>query len=565
MANLPHELVDRICGLLTLDDLKNTVTVSRSFQYASERASGAYAEFDLTRDNAQAFLSLYSGRRWGYLRHVRFRTHIPPYEEDENDEQDEPDGGGSRKTHRCRESLQELREKDELFTKQINFVFTTLRTIENNVSSGKLQLTIYTPVREVHACPHRKSISWRLHLQTPDILPELTSVHALCLDDETIIDPLEEDKSLLKVDLRILIDLAIKLPRLEFLGCKLSAGSGWTTELSTEAARHYTRDWAGPYRDTRHDFAKALETAALPSTLRQAQLNFLYPLSAAERIDQSQKVPNLVSPAAYDPFSSSLRLLSHQLRKLELKVVADATLFWPADGAASWPNLESICVLFHISSPSGRWYFEGPRGDGHDTKGFEVTSASYPPLEDTSDDEAWDEDIDENGLDTSTITTRRFRVQPNDEVLVPFLTAFAKAASSMPALKEACLWAPLTWDAGDVDGDEDYDTTQIAKWLNRPLAWGITYVAPATFGFHPFPGQHYSESRQLWWTTAQWRPGDELRHLFQQIGDQNTELIEYWGHEKYDQKLALRLIFDQFEIFGSRHPDSPWPVKLSED
>lgn len=80
MANFPYELVDNICAFLTLGDLKHTPTVSQSFQYASERASGAYAEFDLSEDNAKAFLNRYRGRRWGYLRHVRFRTLIPPYE-----------------------------------------------------------------------------------------------------------------------------------------------------------------------------------------------------------------------------------------------------------------------------------------------------------------------------------------------------------------------------------------------------------------------------------------------------------------------------------------------------
>ncbi|KAH7393077.1 hypothetical protein BKA66DRAFT_457519 [Pyrenochaeta sp. MPI-SDFR-AT-0127] len=560
MEQLPQELVERICTFLTPDDLKKTLTVSRSLQHASERVSGAFAQFDLTRANAQAFLSLFRGRRWQYLRHVRFRTQLSPYCQDEETESDANDSG---ETHRCRESPQELQEKDAQFTKEIDFIFTTLRTIEDRSSIGKLQLTIYTPIRAVHdvACAHRKCVSWRLHLQNPDKLPKLNSVRALSLEDENMIFPLEEERSLLHLDLRILIDLAVKLPYLEYLGCQLDGGRGWTHEYTSEEARQYTHDWAGPHRDSRHDLAKALEHASLPSTLRQAQLDFLKPLSSAELIDQTVQVPDLVNPAKHDPFSSSLQLFSYQLRKLELKAVVDASLFWPADGAATWPYLESIAIMFHISSPSGRWYFQGPNGDGHDTKGFEVTDASYPPLMDTPNDETLDEDADDNGVDVSTTTSCKFRVQPNDEVLVPFLTSFARAASNMPALKEACLWTPLLWDPSDVAGYQDFNETQIAKWPGGALAWGITYVAPATLGFHIFPGQHYSDSRQLWWTTGNWRPSDELHHLFHSIGDQTTGLIEHWGHEQYGQKLALRPIFEKFEVFGYRHPDSPWPIK----
>ncbi|ORY17842.1 hypothetical protein BCR34DRAFT_464224, partial [Clohesyomyces aquaticus] len=511
MDTLPLELFDRICDFLAIDDLKNTLTVSRNFQHASERASGAFSQFDLTEDNANVFLDLYSGRRWGYLRLVRFRTHLPPYQADD-DNKVELDVDGTEVSNQCRESFQELREKDEFFTKQILFLFTTLRTIEDQVSSGKLQLTIFTPVREVYACPHRKSSSWRLHLQDPEKLPELPSIHALCLNEGEIILPLQEAKCLQRVDLRMLIDMAVHLPSLEHLGCKLSAGSGWTGEIVGEAARQYLHDWAGPHRDSRHDFAKALESVTLPSTLRNAKLDFLFPLEFAERIDQREPVPNLASPAAHDPFSSSLRLLSHQLRKLELRVVADTTLFWPEDGAASFPYLESVCILFHMSSPSGGWYFKGPRGEGQDTKGSQITEASYPPLEDTPSDEEIDEYAEEGGFDISTCTCSLFRVVPNDEALVPFLTAFAKAASTMPAIKEACIWSPLAWDPYDV---VDYD--EIPEW--NTTGWGIAYTGPNTLGFGCFPGQAViSESRQLWGMTGRWMPSDELRYLFQKIG-----------------------------------------------
>jgi len=553
MNNLSQELIEQICESLPGQDLKSTLTVSRAFQYASEKASGAFTTFDLTKENANQFINRYGGRRWGYLRHVRFRVLMYSFNYEDEDGTD-PEG-----KHRCRESAREIKEKDQELSNQIRFLFVTLKQLENSVGEGRMQVTIYAPVREVVSlCPHRKCVSWRLRMLSPENLPELGSVRALSIEDPAIVYPLEsETESLLKIDLRVLVDLAIKFPRLEFLGSKLDAGSGWTTDLESSAARHYSRIWAGPLRDSRNDFAKAVESASLPKTLRQAQLDFLFPLSSAERIDQSEPLPDLVSPAPYDPFSSSLSIIIQRLRRLELKVVADATLLWPVTGLASYPNLESICVVLHMATPSGRWYFQGPDGNGHDSEGFKVLDDAYPPMEDTAEDKARDEEIEDDGLDTETSVQARFRVHPNDDVLVPFLTSFGKAACEMPALKEACLWIPLSWAADESWGD----ASQISRYPDRPLGWGITYIAPKTFGFHPFPGQHYASTRQLWWTTGAWRPSEELRHLYQQIGNQNIELLEYWGHEQYGcQLLALRPIFDEFQIFGRRHPNNPWRV-----
>ncbi|KAJ4361027.1 uncharacterized protein N0V89_001596 [Didymosphaeria variabile] len=557
MDSLPQELVERICGLLTRNDLKNTLTLSRSFQYASERASGAYTTFDLNSENTQDFKQLYAGRRWAYLRHVRYQTHIPAYDAETEDDE-------YYQKHHCRESSQELQKKDEQFTEQIKDLFDTLKLLEGNASEGKLQVTIYAPVREVReASPHRKCISWRLHLLSPESLPSLGSVRALRIEDPRIIFPLDDDKSLLKIDLRVIVDLAVKFPHLEYLGCKLFAGSGWTPYYNSEAPRTYSREWPGPLRDTRLDFAKAIEDANLPATLREAQLDFLWPMTSAERIDHDERIPNLVGSNAYDPFSNSLRSLSHRLRRLELKAVADASLFWPSNGSASYPNLESVCIVFHMSTPAGRWYFDGPEDLGHDIEGTEVNERSYPPLEDTADDKALDEEVEDDGLDIEVVNSKQFRVRPNDDVLTPFLTAFAKAAAEMPKLKEACLWCPLRWQAGDSYGNSDELGKDISKWPDRPLAWGITYIAPKTFGFH-FEGQHFSQSRQLFWTTGPWRPSNELHDLFGRIGDQNAELLEYWGLENYGKdKLALRDVFDQFQIYGRRHPGCAWPIDKS--
>lgn len=121
---------------------------------------------------------------------------------------------------RCRESVAELQENDHLFTDQIQFLFKTLRTLEDAAGIGSFGLTVYVPERENYGCFYRKFSSWRLHLLSPNSLPELSSVRSLTLKPvNPYIEPLnddpissEENKSIPKADLRMLGDLVLKLP-----------------------------------------------------------------------------------------------------------------------------------------------------------------------------------------------------------------------------------------------------------------------------------------------------------------------------------------------------------------
>lgn len=73
-------------------------------------------------------------------------------------------------------------------------------------------------------------------------------------------------------------------------------------------------------------------------------------------IHQNKELPDLVGPGTKDPFSSSLRILSNNLRQVQLRVMADDTLFWSDSDVPSWSNLEILDVMFHIACPTGRWY-----------------------------------------------------------------------------------------------------------------------------------------------------------------------------------------------------------------
>ncbi|KAF2832669.1 hypothetical protein CC86DRAFT_401419 [Ophiobolus disseminans] len=118
MDRLPRELVDNICSFMLKEDLKNVLTLNDKFRHAAERYSEAFADYTIDEDNSQKFIALYSGRRLPYLREVRFKPTIPllvyDYEK-----------------HSCRGSLGELRQRHESFTRQIAYLFTILKKVED--------------------------------------------------------------------------------------------------------------------------------------------------------------------------------------------------------------------------------------------------------------------------------------------------------------------------------------------------------------------------------------------------------------------------------------------------
>ncbi|CAI6336775.1 unnamed protein product [Periconia digitata] len=555
MDQLPQELIDRICALLAPEDLKSTATLSHRIQYASEKASRVWEQITMSEQDLEMFVARCTDWRWRFLRHVAFRTHIPAYEDDPEREPE---------SNHCRESEAELNEKDVRFTQQIRSLFETLNRMEAKRGPGNFRLTIYTPVRATleETCPHRKCPSWRLHLLNPEKLPSLCSIHTIYLEDERMIYPLEEPESLLKIDLRMLLDLAVKLPKLRLLGCKINAGGGWTTNCPSEATRHYTKNWVGPICDSRDGFAQAFEDLSLPQTLRSADLNLMWPLSEVENIDQTMPLPNLLGAAHTDRFSSSLSLLSQRLRMLQIQVIADETLFWPTNAGASWPCLERLHVALHIATPSGSWYFQDPRGSENILPELtDVTSSSYPPLVDTPDDERWDYETSDYGLDLDTVTNKKYRVTPDETTLRPLLLSLATAAAHMPKLKAACVWFPLQWDAGDVDGYEDFDPRLKLESMSGSsldsTAWGIVYLGPGEEDGHESPGFLASPVyraaspgiRQMAWATGPWRPDAELHGLFGRIGDASIPLVEHWPKDNNRQIPQIISMFRRYDIF----------------
>ncbi|PSN67502.1 hypothetical protein BS50DRAFT_588458 [Corynespora cassiicola Philippines] len=547
MNDLPQELVERICEILPWDTLKSALLVSRKFQYAAERASKTFARFtfkDHSPKEHQDFVSIFSGHRFDYLRVIEIHTEFPALEPKYKPSRrgrkkrrpltPEPDGS-------CRESLQNLKEKDELFTSQIAKTFEAIKSVEDvgdNRVIGKKHLVVFTPRRQVHKCycNHRLFSSWRVHLLSPDRLPRLRSINGLHIcnlghcPERKHYSEYETAQS--RIDLRALVDLAARCPNLEYLGCELGVDE-WT-DTSDEAQAHYQHDYEGPLRDTRNDFAHAVQNVELPSSLRHVELNFIKNLSDALS-EQLRPLPNLVAPKIYDPFSSSLRLLSSHLKQLELRVMADKTLFWPHDGSEHfWPNLECLNVMLHIGSPSGEWYFQGPSEEIWYHKDVYIEEEpDYPPLEDS-------DILDELHPGTPESSIRgppAFRIIPIEETISPVLESFARATSSMLKLKRALIWVPLMFYPEDTESEDSEDDdahnstddrTAVSLYPEGRLTWSIQYVAPQERAFDG--GENKSSCRKLLWEVGKWRPSEELHKLFQDIGEIHAggQLIEEW-------------------------------------
>ena len=536
MDALPQELIDRISSHLTHGDLKHTLTLNKAFNSAAEQQSGGFSHFELTENNSQGFVRVYGGHRFRLLHEVVFRTHFPSILEKEYDDYTS-----------CRETKEELRKKDEIFTNQIGHLFQTLHTVEQRAEGsnvGKIRITIYGPTRHVaghlgRSCLHRMYISWRIRLLSPEQLPQLSSVQSLQLNQGETTTGFCCATEISKLDLRMMIDLASRLTRLNFIGCDI--GREEVCPKYVERSRpwaHYEHDWEGPRMESRHHFAEAVEATILPTSLQRARLNFLGNYDEALRTqDQHQEMPDLVGSTNLDPFSVALCTFSHNLKVLEISGMFDAGLFARHESDHTpWPNLESIVVMFWPVSPSGAWYFQGPGGEGSQTASFAVTEQHFPPTSPDTNDVVHDQYLNEHGRGDDIIAQTQFRVVPNAAVLNPFLTAFAMAASRMPKLKDANLWTPLLWYNND-DVPENWVEFQHLK--DRWLAWGVAYDKPSQ-----------GNPRKLTWRVADWRPNERLHALFRNIGhDQHGDTLEEdWTDEESGDALVNRSFFSDYEV-----------------
>jgi hypothetical protein len=262
--------------------------------------------------------------------------------------------------------------------------------------------------------------------------------------------------------------------------------------------------------------------------------------------------PDLISSTRKDPFSTSLGILSYNLRKLKIRTQVDDTLFWPHDGSnTTWPHLEELSVMFHMVSPSGAWYFEGPSGEARDLRGYEVNESSYPYTYNLGECDCSD---DERGRSFDSYGSVNFRICATEEQIAPFLTGFAKAAADMLNLKTAVLWSPLRWNPADTYyHDEEaltfaYFESPFENW-SESLAWGIEYaVAGQRSVVDAGLWRTIRTGREVRWYVGHWRPDAELHGLFQNIGREKygEDLRESFKDKGFGGDVVPRNLFEEY-------------------
>jgi hypothetical protein len=212
MNQLPQELVDRISSYLSHNDLKNTLLLSHAFRFPAEKYSGAFTSFDLKQKTTDKFIDTFSSHRLQYLRDVKFEIILPPQDEEDRD------------------NAEQLSKHDQRFTQQIMFLFKTVKTVEERAGSnsgpGTVRLEIGSPRRKISwgtSLSIHHHLSWRVHLLEPDALPSLESVRSLEVGGEWYRESSGQDFNWghVKMDYRVMVDLVVKLPNLDYCGCQI--------------------------------------------------------------------------------------------------------------------------------------------------------------------------------------------------------------------------------------------------------------------------------------------------------------------------------------------------------
>lgn len=357
MDGLPGELLDIIAGFLPGKGLAPYATLSSRWQRAIERRTFSKLRIQSVDEDMDSLGRSVTPCRLEYLRQLDFTVMIPLHER-QFDELDKP----------FKTRLDEQQEGFSFFfTEAIQKLFQVLADIESSskevtVSAAK-RSGIRLFIREVKSIYDGSLIlhEYRAHRARPVGLSEYESFPPVySISHLGIRDPRRQ------VALRTGIELSTRLPNLHVM------------DLATkqQGFRRFSFNFEA-ILETRHGLAEALSKAEFLSGrdlhhltltvddfdvrdiragLFWARYPAVFPNCHASTIEPS-----------YDPVSSAIRTLSHNLISLNLRGTFDGSLFWPSEAepdgdnilslsSLQWPSLKHTTVKMGFCTPNGGWH-----------------------------------------------------------------------------------------------------------------------------------------------------------------------------------------------------------------
>ncbi len=338
------------------------------------------------------------------------------------------------------------------------------------------------------------------------------------------------------LSLRTLLDLATRLPHLRELDFP-SLREHLPIAFASQALRTFPRVWAGPWRDSRAEFAQGVRHAMpLLPALTKARLWFWKPYPQDDAFDQAAQMPNLVTASEFeemDPVSLGLRDLGSRLEELDIRALITPDLFPSGGGSTSWPHMRHLKVEFYPCAPDGCWYFSGPRGENPYATGFPVTEEHYRPG--PKDDEKMhvllSDEEEENRSGEDLYILRQpdmFRTLPVAEHINPLVLAFARSLQRMPSLEDTYLFTWLTWRPSEERAQEyegSDDAPPFVEGEATMFRWGVRYDAPKGDG-----------KAKVRWQVGSWRPASEVLKAFEDLVGREGEDMEWEAFEFAEER-----------------------------
>ncbi|KAL8377164.1 hypothetical protein RB595_008035 [Gaeumannomyces hyphopodioides] len=443
----------------------------------------------------------------------------------------------------CRETPEEFAPINVHFSAQIRALFAAIHDFEQLSTSAPggqgedyiratgLAATIRVGRQSFDrykSCLHRHFHHRLLTLSDglEDSLPELPRVTSLRLFPAK--DYQRPDYSLIDarpVSPRVPLQLATRLPNLRRVELPWLLWERLPVRWAQRELRHYTRPWAGPWRDARREFRAAVDDlhARLPEGVISMRL-WCWQSDARSCDNQTRRMPDLTGGSEEDPVSAALRTLAARLEELDARAVLTPDLFRPP---VAWPRMRRLKVEFHPWSPDGTWYFAGPRGEDPfgAEGGFAVGEEHYPPAVASAEDEEMDESWPEvEGCVEEERAWDQFRTVPKRDKIEPLLLAFAAALQGMPALEEAELFAHLSWQPSEerlFEHQSANGEAGVSYNEETPhFKWRVKYV----------PGAD-GEKGLLTWQVGDWRPHERVSQAFEAVGGKDGIQVEWKSFE----------------------------------